>query len=265
MKKVFYPLVTITLLSASCRETAFLTPLNHISHYYRTIPLHSDSVKNATYANALLTLGNGNRILTDDFYSFQAGANRSFNFGNFQGYFGGDMTLGNYQLNPSDFPNSTNNGLTSKFFGAYGFNAAVNYVMPFDRGEWRVIGLETSFQNEFGDYLQFRKTFPPENALIVQTADWIKTLGVYTEFAWKVGHNKIFGYRLAAGGTFTSPKNYLGSDSTHTPGYFSNTFRLSSDYITGFLQMNTGTYAFSMQLGMNFNISKHRKNNQQTE
>ena len=48
-----------------------------------------------------------------------------------------------------------------------------------------VFGLETSLQREFGDYLQFRKNFNDPDALAIQTSDWVNTLGVYTEFAWK--------------------------------------------------------------------------------
>jgi hypothetical protein len=264
MKKILIPAFTIIIIfSIGCNETAYLSPLNSISHTYHTIPLNSDKLKGATYVNANLTTGGANLDLNDDVFCFNTGIDRSFNFGKFQAYCSGNLSLGNYQMNEKNqnsyyYPEDTS---TNKSFGAYGFNGAIDFVLPFDNGgEWRVLGLETSLQREFGNYLQFRKNFDDPNALIVQTSDWVNTLGIYTEFAWKAWDDGSFGFKIASGGTFVSSKNYVGLESYHTPGYFSITYRLTKDRTTGFLEMVTGTYAANLQLGVNYCLS-HNKHN----
>jgi len=263
MRKIhllFFTAITLGLIS--CNETAYLSPFNTISHTYHTIPLKSDSLKGATYVNANLTAGSANFDLNDNVFCFNTGLDRSFNFGNFQAYCSGNLSLGNYQLRESPYDNyQPSDTANNKFFGGYGFNGAINVVLPFDDGgEWRIIGLETSLQNEFGNYLQFRKNFLDPNALIVQTSNWINTLGVYTEFAWPARHNGSFGFKIASGGTFVSPQHYYGTDSYHRPGYFTITYRLTKNRTTGFLEWATGTYATNLQLGVNYRLSNLKRN-----
>jgi len=264
MKKTIIPsvLAGIIFFSTSCRETAFLSPHNTNANYYHSIPLKSDSIKAATYGNAVFTFGGANELWTDGVFAFQTGVDRAFNFNNFQARLGGDITLGNYDINGNDLINDsvTNHPSLNKFFGGRGFKGAINYVMPFDNnlGEWRVIGLETSFENEFGDYLKFRKSFSSNDAMALQTADWVNNLGLYTEFAFKDKRRTSLGFKLAAGKTIVSSDKYFGNSIIHTPSYYSGTFWISNKRVTGFLQFNKGTYSFSMQLGTNVCLSKQK-------
>src|ERR1700743_436659 len=186
---------------ASCAEQDyFLSPLNATSQVYHTIPLHSDSVRSATYANAAITMGVANQKGRDNIYSFNANINRSHNLGSFQAFYGIDIITGDYVIQKYSNTDITIPP-TDNFFGAVGFNGGLNFVVPFgsNGSEWRILGVETSLQNEFGDYLKYRKVMTRTATGLDQTNVWTTTIGGYSEIIWKTKNNDQIGYKISYG------------------------------------------------------------------
>jgi hypothetical protein len=78
-------------------EVYYLSPSNANSNPYHAIPFKKDSVKKASYINALFTAGSANED-GDNEYSFRINFHRSHNFGNFQAYYGLNGSIGRYSI-----------------------------------------------------------------------------------------------------------------------------------------------------------------------
>ncbi len=281
MRKNLAPCLFILLFfySGCIPETQpayYLSPLDINVHSYHAIPLRSDSVKSAMYTNFTFTAGTANEGGSDVLYSFRGGIHRSNNFGLFQAYYGAGLALGSYHVGDYYRINYSGGGFSippfsdtvshiptsNNFFGAYGFNGGINIAIPSpgrSLGEFR-IGVETAIQNEFGNYLAFRKSLPDSAVDIVATNHWTKTIGGYLEFLARRRRNgTVFGYKISAGGSFISPDTYKGDKSINGPFYFSNTFHLTRGKVTGFCQFNFGTYEATFQTGINYKLGGRRK------
>ncbi|HEY8734468.1 MAG TPA: hypothetical protein VIL90_07890 [Puia sp.] len=168
------------------RQGYFLSPGNANSDPYHTIPLHTDSNKTAIYVNAGYSIGSANDRGFDQVSVGQLSIHRSNNFGIFQAYYGVNLSLG--ACNVAEFYNSHYRYVggwfssvpvpydtiyhipgKGEFFGSYGIMGGINLVFDGHRGEWRAIGIETAIQNEFGNYLEFRKSLPDTAANIIFT------------------------------------------------------------------------------------------------
>jgi hypothetical protein len=276
MKKHLFPFLPTALffLSGCFPQTQpayYSSPMDINSNYYHPIPLRSDSVRSAFYTNFVFSGGGSNKDMRDGIYAFHGGLHRSQNLGIVAVYYGAGLALGSYSVGNYyriDYSNVLFGPLHADtvshipghnyFFGAYGFNGGVAIVLPSPMGfgEFR-IGFETAIQNEFGDYLQFRKSLPDSAIDILATNHWTKTVGGFMEFLTKGRRNGItFGYKISAGGSIISPDTYQGDERSRGPFYFSNTFHLSRGHITGFFQFNFGNYTNTVQTGFNYRLGK---------
>ncbi|MBI3884006.1 MAG: hypothetical protein HY305_07335, partial [Sphingobacteriales bacterium] len=248
------------------RPAYYFSPFNTTSQYYHAIPLTSDSIKSATYANVVLTNGVANYRGSDKLYGIQASMHRSHNGKFLQGYYGAGVSIGRYEVKEYKGPYNIDSATpvieipgSNKNFGSYGLNGGVNIVWSFGNGgEWRIIGVEASLQNELGSYLQFRKLLPSESIGVVETRNITNTVGVFTECIWKRRNKVELGYKMALGGSFLSKKYYLGYSSKE-PVYFSNTLHITRANITGFTQINIGTSAYNFQTGINVRIGRKKR------
>jgi hypothetical protein len=258
MKKLLLPFICILYILTGCETPDYLlSPLHSNSHPYYTIPVRADSIKSAIYANIHYTVGHANFNSRDDMYDFQGSLSRSHNFGYIQAYYAANITIGNYGVH--DYTNTyISYPQTDRYFGAYGFNGGVNFVAPLDKkgSEFRV-GIETSLQKEFGDYLNFRKSLPDSSIDILDKESFVKTVGIYFDFIRKArkSGNEI-GYKLGFGNSYPSEGTFTGDDSRVSPAYVSNTFHFAKDRFNGFTQLNIGTKAYSFQIGAGYRLSK---------
>ena len=208
--------------------------------------------------------GGANYQYRDDLYAFHLGIHRSHNLGHFQAYYGVGLTLGSYEVqqydgyfsSPPRYIRDTVVRIPASkdFFGAYGFNGGLNYVISNERSEWRVLGLETSIQNEFGRYLNFRKSIRDSAIDILATDNWTRTLGIATDFVVKRRRGTEVGYKIAIGESFVSSDSYQGDSSHSKPFYFSNTFHLKKGNVISFIQLNFGNKTASFQMGVNVRL-----------
>jgi len=272
MKTKLLPCLLIAFCLCSCyRQAYFVSPLNGISNPYTTIPLQSDSVKSAFYINNTVSVGSANDQGRDNIFAFQTRLSQSFNFKGLQAYYGVGLYLGNYTLKPYDSLNSSstinyhilNQYAGSKFFGAAGFNAGINAVVPFDRGgEWRVVGFETFLNQEFGDYLQFRQHLPDSAATYIARKAFFATLDVYTELVDKTKTGSMsfkMGVGTALGRDYHSNiRNSYEFFTADIPGYYYTnfTFQATVKKWTAYGQLCFATKATNALFGFNYRLGK---------
>lgn len=262
-------LAAILFSFSSCIESAhFLSPSNAASNPYHAIPLQSDSIKGANYFSGLVTLGGANDAWVDNIYAFQARAHRANNFGNLQAYYGANLNIGTYHIAENyNYHNSYYDTshyhiyAANKFFGWYGFNGGINVVAPIRHsGEWRVIGVETSIQKEFGSYYGFRKDLADSAADNIFRKNVTGTVGIFTNIIGKTRHGAEIGYKMGFGFMLNPENNYTHVYDQNTVNpitYFSNTFHFTKEKVTGFVQINlSNSYAGNVQFGVNYRLGK---------
>ncbi|MDP4129760.1 MAG: hypothetical protein Q8918_16290 [Bacteroidota bacterium] len=262
-----YLLILLSFGSCISPRSYYMSPMDINSLPYHTLPNTTDSQRAATYASLSIHAGGSNQTVKDGVSGMRGDIHRAYRFGNFQAYYGGGISLGNYHLHESDhtaYNYSTMSDTTyhfptsDKFFGSYGFGGGINLVIPFagGRGEWRVIGFETSFQKEFGDYVKFRKQLRDSAYDILATYGQIFTVGGTTELVGISRHGTEIGYKVALGSVLFPKGSYLGPESDFHPYYMSHTLHVTKRKVTGFMQFNIGAHALSLQFGVNYNLSK---------
>ena len=260
----------LILSGSSCitPRAYFMSPMDINGNPYVTLPAITDSQKSATYGNLAINGGGSNQTLKDGVIGGRLSIHRGYRFGNFQAYYGGGLSMGNYNVHDAyHFGNLYYNSMndtsyhyraSNNFYGSYGLNGGMNLIIPFanGRGEWRVIGFETSFQKEFGDYINYRKRLPDSAFNILATYGHMFTLGGTTELVGISRHGTAIGYKFALGTILFPVGNYLGDESNFRPYYMYHTLHLTRGKVTGFLQFNIGAHAASLQFGVNYNLSK---------
>ena len=269
----------ISLFSSCCyRQGIYLSPQNANSNPYHSIPMKFDSLRSAIYVNAVFSNGSANDQAADQVTAFQGSVHRSSNFSIFQAYYGANLTLGSY--NVSDYQNSSdfyggyggsliNDSLnyihhSSYFFGSYGISGGINivtthqHIRKYRHSEWRILGLETSLQKEFGKYSDFRDQLPDTAANIIFRKHFSAYLGLYTEWLWTNKHKTELGFKMAVGTDLSPGSNYSHylAPSILPLHCFSITYHVKKGHITGYIQTNFGSYADNIQFGLSYRLGK---------
>lgn len=266
-------LIAIPALTGCYRQVYFLSPLNANTNFYHAIPLRSDTIKSATYLSGTVSIGGANDYYEDQVFSFNGYFHRSHAFNSIQAYYGANFSLGSYNVGQSYYYNPYTTPLVNydygrKFFGSVGVSGGMNLVIPMgSRHEWRVIGIETTLQKEYGSYLSFRKSLPDSAATAITRNNLFISGGLTTEFVFKIRRRGTIGYKLAIGSSFQkTPKfyYYYGNNGDHyyqsvSPFYISNTLQITRNKVTGFIQINGGEYAANFQTGISYKLGGKRK------
>src|SRR5437764_11194391 len=90
-------IILIWTISGCARSNYFLNAFNGTSNYYHALPLQSDSIGGRNYFSSIVAIGGGNYLFDKSKY-FTINFHRSYRFGRFQGYYGGDVAIGNYRV-----------------------------------------------------------------------------------------------------------------------------------------------------------------------
>lgn len=276
--KGLLPAVIFLLLFSSClryRKAFYFNPFNGNSATYHTTPLQIDSVKSATYGSMLIGIGGANNEWHDEIVMFRPSIHHSHSGKNYQYYYGGNLTLGNYTVRGYDTitystfdylnPKLINEHTGNKFFGGLGLNSGANYTISFRRRHELRMGAEFSYYHEFGDYIDFRKQLHDTAATIIHRQSPFFTMGVYTELAFKLKKGSI-GFKIALGKPFG--KNYRKARySSYTSEnfsfvYLSPAFQYTNRRWTGFAQLNIATKAVHAQLGTQYRLAARVKKNE---
>lgn len=236
-------------------------------------------MKSAIYVSGIFSTGSANDRAADHLFVFQGSIHRGNNFGIFQAYYGANLSLGSYHV--SEYYNQYNNynqggysypfdslnhiSNSNNFFGSYGVSAGINivtthqHVRKYRHSEWRILGLETSLQNEFGEYANFREKLPDTAANIIFRKHFSAYMGLYSEWLWTNRDKVEFGFKMGVGTDLCPGSNYSNyyGPSILPLYFFSIAYHVKKDRFTGFIQTNFGTYATNIQFGISYHLSKN--------
>lgn len=256
----FFYLLPLLLLCGCVEHRYYVSPFNGNNGTYHPIPLKSDSVKSGYYATAAVGWGSANDEGVDNVFSAHTNLSGGHNFGPLQAFYSLGFAAGNYKVDSADGVEEPGN----KFFRGFGFEGGLNAVMPFQGGEWRIVGVETSVWNESGKYLQFRKALPDAAATSSDAIDLVirnksyRTIGGYTEILAR-GGTITFGIRLAAGTVLN--KRYVIFNAYEEPGkqrqkygYATLTYHMTHHRYTGSAKLNFATKASTILFGLNYRL-----------
>lgn len=263
----------LCMFSGCVTRSYYISPLYGAGSTYHTMPTLVDTTKSALFANASIITGASNEDLRDHSFSVQGSIYNTQHFGMFRSWYGAGITGGNYYvtgydstiINP-EFDTATINKLAGrKFFGSANAGGGITFFVPLGRaGEWRVVSVTATVQDEFGKYLQFRqmlyKNGVQVNGVVPQRI--LTTLGISSEFCFAIRNGTI---NLKGGFNYLLGKYYKDSDfgrdgTTYAKRYVyvSNTLALSVNRFTGFLQSNLGQRMSNLEVGFNYRLSSFK-------
>lgn len=263
------PLLTLSVLAlllGSCKEYAYYqSPFQGATSSYKTMPMQSQGINSAFYASGALVAGGANYNLRDGVTGFTGSLYRSQVLGSFRAFYGVDAALGGYRVRPlfsnngytvsDSYPNDsliyTRKG--TKFYGGWGASGGIYLTQPFNNGgEWRIVGAELSWQNEYGRYLSFRKDLPDTATNLNNRHKSFITLGFHTDMLFKVRRG-AFGVKF--GPVLSMRRETISYSETDisrvSTGYWSTTFHLTKNRTTGYMQINFGSWAANVMFGVN--------------
>jgi hypothetical protein len=262
--------VSAIFILSSClyRQAYYVSALNGLNNPYQTVPLQSDSIKTVFYASTTISSGTTNDKGSDKVFAVQSNIFLSHNFRYVQAHGGAGITLGSYTL--SHYDNYGNNSTVNAavlnqfasnyFFGGYGVSGGINVALPFSNGGEFRVGLETSLQNEFGDYLQTRRKIPDSAATYVIPNKFFSTVGIYSELVDKTDYGsfsiKISGGHAMGKAYHTDIRDQYVSANLLSYKYFSVTLAPAIKKWTPYFQANFATKSSNALFGLNYRLGK---------
>lgn len=264
------------------QQAYYVSPLNGNAEDYHPQPLLCDSSTTGFYVRSAWFGGSANDLGNDRLSGWNLSVYAAHHAGHIQFFGGLDLSLGNYNVGKWDtsyqFPSILNlvqwapPGQSQnlrpfagpKFFGSTGISGGVDFAVPFrSGGEWRVIGLETSLQREFGDYLSFRRQLPDSLVTLVVRNRLFGTLGASTEIIGRLGPEGEWGIRWAMGGVLGPDYNHLHiydnvSQQPLVYKYVDLSLHFSYSHFTLYFQLNSATKASTGHIGLVYRMGNPR-------
>ena len=267
MKRITICVAVFSFAFAGCVRQVYLqSPLQATDHVYRAMPMVSDGVKSAVYASGSIAAGGANQNLRDGVFQFQGSVHRAHTWQRFQAYYGLSGLIGNYHISDASI-NSINGNINrtggpwNRYTAAFGAFGGLGLVIPFGSGsEWRVFGIESSYQHETGDYLQYRLKLPDSAANIISRNNYFHTIGMSTNVIRRFRKSgNSFGYKFSFHLSTSRLRRLNTYDSFEgkylLPAFVSNTFHLTRRRVTYYAQINAGTFALNVQTGINVRVT----------
>lgn len=196
--KFCMPALLFALVVSSCSDHVYGPALRLADIAYMPKPISTDSVKSANYISGGIGIAQGSHY-NDLLTSGQLNLNRASTFKHFNVAYGVFGVAGNYhnnklaKIDPYYFNN--------KFFGAAGGRLSADYFIHRGRFDFRFIGFEAAYSNEFGSYASFRKVVGDQEHYHADNRNNLFSMGVTSEIVFRNRHNQRFGLRGFAGGT----------------------------------------------------------------
>jgi hypothetical protein len=279
-RALYILLSTPTLLSGCAyqfhSQAFYVSPFNGNSGEYHPLPLLADSGKTAFYAQAAFFSGSANVNQNDRVAGGNASLYWTHRIGWFQCFSGVGLTLGDYDArrwdsnhnwSPTMTPPANSTQLNTytghHLFGATGFSGGIDFVIPLGGGsEWRIVGMETNLQREFGAYYRFRAKLPDSLATLDIRDRFFGTVGVTSEFVIK-GKNGEWGFRVSQGWAIGAPyRNPTAYDSIWARPlqyhYGNVTAQCTFGRSTVYFQVDGGTKCNTGHLGFVYRLTRRR-------
>jgi hypothetical protein len=258
------------------RQAYYVSPFNGNNNEYQPLPTQVDG-HSALYSSMAFSSGQTNDLGTDHYWSLNTSVCAAHQFGLLQFHYGANLSLGSYTMGkwyvdsvrrsiygynpPSDdlpYASQLNTRSGPHFFGGVGFLGGINGNLPFEVGEWRFLGVETSLAHEFGDYLAVRRQMPDSIATLINRNPLFATIGLNTELVLYGRHGEAgfrFAYGWALGPEYSNPGIHDNTtDKTLHFTYFNASFHYTYRQITGFVQVTDATKSSGIVLGINYRL-----------
>lgn len=242
-----YSFIVLISLLYSCGtigpiNNRYRSALSKRSQVYLPKPMSTDSQKTANYISAGVSQDPGtDENIIDELTSGYLIYNHSQTFTNFSYSLGGYGFAGLYQNNSTKVGTAdTKQQVGSAYFdnkGFYGFGlqSSACVLTVVNNTEFRPIGIELSYSNEFGDYLNYRRTASQQPFIYTDKSSVNLCAGLSTELIFHAANypENQFGFRLCLGKTFGNHNQNNDSG------------RLVQDYSAPVV---TGSFTFFMQI-----------------
>jgi hypothetical protein len=273
--------ILLPVVFSSCaRKAYYLSPFDGKATTYYAKPLIADSAKSAIYLSGVVTASSENdeytvydeensKSLSDHLTSFQFSLHRSHTAKYFQAYYGATFTTGRYEVTKYDssryrsnyaHADMSNVKTGNKYFAGAGFVGGINLVVPLNKGsEFRLLGIETSIGNEWGDYLDFRKSLPDSSASAINRKGRYGYIGLTSEVVFKKRKGNNFGMKIGVGTSLFKTIELGRSEKRNTymvPLYFNFTFQYSRPKFTVFAETSKAAHSTGIQFGASYKLSK---------
>lgn len=276
MRKL-YVFLLLVFLSSCTRYAYYQSPMHTNASPYKTLPLHTDSSQSAIYASGVFSGGFANTRLRDNVTALLGSVYKVHHAGRFQFYYGVNGSWGSYRVDSITRYSDTmhtfsisaavndsvvNSKTGRRTFGSIGASGGINYVLPFnDGGEWRVLGAEVSWNNECGNYLDFRKELPDKSVNLTDRNRQFMAFTISTEVLGPSNDKSIMGYKIAYTGSLRRIPGYTrsGDPYLYRPGVLSQTVHLTVRRFTGFGTFNLGGHAVGIHLGANIRLGRMQR------
>lgn len=255
-----------SLLFTACveQQLVYVSPYPNIQTGYTVTPLLRDSLKVASYGSFAFTNGSANHNLSDRVFIVQGKFHQSFQVAkNLQMFYGVQGSAGSYRVNWSDnyyYPITVDPDLLPvkpgpKFTGSVGAIGGMNLIVPVsNRLDWKIIGIEGSVSREFGDYMTFREKVPDSIVTIVDRRNTPGSLGMFTDFNFKLRNKKSMGMNFGGGTGFTQLKPANDYYRIRNSAYFIAGYHFTSDRYTGYFQGRFGDYFAGFFCGLTYRL-----------
>lgn len=224
-----------------------------------------DSIKNRLYGTASLNTSSTNNELRDQNTIVHMELYNTHRFNKLQVWYGGGINAGLYYVGPNDDSSYTyfqyfDERRGSKLYSGFTAQAGLTYTLQINRKtEWRIIGLQATFQREYGDYLRFRKLIQEDQIWVngLAVSPWLLTVSFSSELCWKTEHGSLFymnQVNLLTGKDYKYNKTHNPLNPNARVGgryyYYTNTFGYKAKNTTYFLEGYIGKRLIGLQLGL---------------
>jgi len=194
MNKHYYQaFLSLAFLLSSCSR--FYAPVLYNNNAsYQPKPLSTDSVKSANYVSGGLEWVPGIDFY-DNIYMGQVSFDRANTFKFITVAYGAFGYAGAYQN--TSIQQGDPNYFDSKSFAGFGGRASASFFIPLNPSvDFRIIGIELDYSNEFGDYSTFRNTMRNVDGFHTDINNQLFSGGLTTEVAWRGRHNPYIHYAI---------------------------------------------------------------------
>jgi len=192
-KQYYLAFLSLAFLLPACSR--FYAPVLYNNNAsYQPKPMSTDEVKSANYVSEGLEWAPGLDFY-DNIYMGQLSIDRANTFKFITVAYGAFGYAGAYQN--TSIQQGDPNYFSSRSFAGYGGRAAASFFIPLnERVDFRLIGVELNYSNEFGDYSDFRKASRQYSGFHTDINNQLLSAGLTTEVAWRGRHNPDIHYSL---------------------------------------------------------------------
>lgn len=264
--RIYLTVALALVLLTGCveQQLVYVSPYPNIQTGYNVTPLLRDSLKVASYGSFAFTNGSASHNLTDRVFIVQGKFHQSFQVAkNLQFYYGLQGSAGNYrvdwdnyyyypvELDPDKLPVKPG----PKFTGSVGAIGGLNLIVQVsNRLDWKIIGVEGSISREFGDYQKFREKVPDSIVTFVDRRNTPGSLGLFTDFNFKMKHKRSMGMNFGGGTGFTRLTSNTDYYRLRNSAYFIAGYHFTSDRYTGYFQGRFGDYFAGFFCGITYRL-----------